>query len=99
MRERDQKIMAGVGVRMASAIPVAGWAAAAITGTIIVLVSLTAIKDAIKASQNNVESAEEDVRSCENMLPDKKRARDDLQQKLSQNNTGKTRNREETRSA
>ena len=87
-RRRDQKIMARVGAGMAATLPVLGWATAA-AGTAMVVVSLTAMEDAVKASQNNVESAEGDVRSCESLLSDKRKARDDLKQKLSQKNTEK----------
>ena len=83
-RRREQAIVAGVGLGI-TPIPIVGW----IAGPTMVVVSLTAMEDAVKASQNNVESAEGDVRSCESLLSDKRKARDDLQQKLSQKNTEK----------
>ena len=83
-RRRDQAIVAGVGAGI-TPIPIVGW----IAGPTMVVVSFTAMEDAVKASQNNVESAAGDVRSCENKLSDKKKARDDLKQKLSQKNTEK----------
>lgn len=83
-RQRDQAIVAGVGAGI-SWIPILGW----IAGPTMLVVSFTAMEDAIKASQNNVESAEGDVRSCENLLTSKKNSRDDLQRKLRQENREK----------
>ena len=81
-KRRDQAIVAGVGAGVL-AIPIFGWVA----GATMLAVSFTALEDAVKNARENRNSAEENVRACENSVSEKKSQQYATQQQHSQETT------------
>lgn len=78
-KKRDQAIVTGVGAGL-MVIPVLGW----IAGGTMLIVSLTALEDNVNAAKESVGSAEGNVSDCERKVQNKKTERENLGQKLSQ---------------
>ena len=91
-KKRDQAIVAGVGAGI-SWIPIVGW----IAGPTMIIVSLTALEDAVNNAKSNRDSAGEETRRCENRISEKKSQKNSTCEEHSRETTRKRGKEEELR--